>query len=325
MRRMSSLPLSQFCGKAHQLDNASGRAAALSTAWHARLAGTPGNAELLARLTDKEAETVLGWPAPADVPLDLGGGWLRTLRYEEADKELEVGLTAQGGHSTGASCVSLGHLDMAWVVEHPDGRKIAYVGDLKKGEHTSHPGSLQLLAYGFAYAALKDCDAFCCGIWAGEEGTWTWGEFVDLESELAQKLLRRVVAAATNDSPEYSMGVHCRDCFGRFRCPAYVIPPGAATGALSILDGKTEITADKVADLVLAVARVEDMTKTAKEFCKDWAAKNGPVVKDGKEWRAIQMPGRKGLDMKALFAAMPEARRFEKQGEGYTVMKWVNR
>lgn len=120
------------------------------------------------------------------------------------------------------------------------------------------------------------------------------------------------------------MGPHCRDCFSRFRCPAYVIPPEAAVGALAICDGQTDITPDKVAELVLAVARVEDMAKTAKEFCKDWEAKHpGSVVSQGKTWKAVSMPGRKSVDMKGLFAAIPEAKKFEKQGEGYVQMKWV--
>lgn len=297
----------------------------MSQAWHALMAGTPGGAELLARLTSEEADEVLTWGEPDAV--HLPAEWeIVALAYNKAEKELEVCLSAHGGHCapTHSSCVSVGHLDMAWVVEAPDGMRIAYVGDLKKREATSHPGSLQLIAYGFAYASMRDCDAFCCGIWAGEEGTWSWGEMVDLESELAITLLRRVLAAATNDSPEFAMGPHCRDCFSRFRCPAYVIPPEAATGSLAILDGQTDITSEKVAELVLAVQRVEDMAKTAKEFCKDWEAKHpGQVVSQGKAWKSVQMPGRKTVDSKALFAAIPEAKKYERQGEGYSMMKWV--
>jgi hypothetical protein len=180
------------------------------------------------------------------------------------------------------------------------------------------------VAYGFAYAALKDCDFFVIGIWAGTENRWTWGEPVDLESAEAGKLWARVVAAAKKKGGEFARGPHCRSCWSRFQCPAHILPPEAATGALAILDGETAITADKVAELVLAVQRVKDMVGVAEAFAKDWEAQHpGQVSAGGKVWKRIPMPGREALDKKGLLKMYPEAASFVKQGKGYDQYRWV--
>lgn len=325
--RMSALPTSRYCGQAALLDRGAGRAAALSTAWHAACANVPGSAALLAALTDEEAETVLGWNRPKIVDLPPGCD-PPSLDYDSAETELTVTFDELGRNVTTEDplCLSVGHIDMGWVVKMPDGARVAYIGDLKKTEFTATEGveSLQLVAYGFAYAARRDCDFFCLGIWAATENRWTWGEPVDLESAQAAKLWERVVAAAKNKGGEFARGPHCRGCWSRFQCPAYILPPEVATGSLAILDGETAITADRVASLVQDIARAEDTIKVAKEFAKDWEAQHpGQVTADGKVWRPIQMPGRESIDRAALLKAIPEASKFVKQGKGYEMHKWV--
>ena len=93
--RMSALPTSQFCGQAALLDRGAGRAAAMSTCWHAVCAQAPGNAALLAALTDEEAEEVLGWERPKIVDLPPGCD-PPALDYDNAETELEVTFDEQG-------------------------------------------------------------------------------------------------------------------------------------------------------------------------------------------------------------------------------------
>ncbi len=321
--RMSALPISQYCGRSAGLDNGAGRAAAQSTAWHASLAGSPGAADLLARLSEEELAELRTWKAPEDVEVAPG----IVLRYSEAETELEVALDKYGRavKADDSAAESVGHLDFAWAKEIST-RRIAYVGDLKRTEFTATEGvdTLQLVAYGFAYAALRDCEGYCPGIWAATEGRWTWGEIVWLDSLEAEKLWARCLAAMRNVGGEFNRGVHCRGCWSRFQCPAHVLPPDAATGSLAIMSGQEIVTGSKVAQLVLDIKRAEDTIKKAKEFAEDWEARHpGEVVADGKKWRPVQMPGRETVDKERVLAAYPEAAKFIKTGRGYTAMKWV--
>lgn len=320
--RISSLPTVQYCARSPEFDTGSGRAAVMSTAWHARCAGAKGSAALLASLTSEEAETVLGWSEPDGVALPPGCE-PKELLYEHAETELEVLLKDHDG-----TTISVGHLDMAWVVTMPDGMRVAYVGDLKKSEFTTPDSynSLQLHGYGFAYAALRGCDAYVCGIWAGEEGRWTWSpDVIDLESDEAFEWWQRVKAAALNTDPEFRRGPHCRGCWSRFQCPAHILPPEAAVGSLAIATGQELVTPEKVAQLVLDIARAEDTIKTAKAFAKDWEANHpGKVELNGKVWRAVRMPGRAGLDKEGLLKEFPAAKKYVTRGANYEQMKWVN-
>lgn len=312
----------------------------MSTAWHSRCSGAVDAEQQLLRLTDEERAQVDSWKKPDDVMLPKGAklkgpdGLRRDqlidyLPYSLAEKELEVGLDAWGHYCDPKSpaCISIGHLDFAWVVEMPDGMRIAYVGDLKKREGTTEDGpySLQLQAYGLAYASLRDCDAYICGIWAGEEGTWTWmKQFVDLDSSESVDIWLKVKAAILNTEGDFCTGAHCTGCYSRFKCPAHVLPPETAVGTLAILDGNTEITPDKATELVLAIGRAEDAIETAKKAMKAWAMRNpGKIRSSGKVWTASQRDGRESLDKDALFKAIPDAVKFLKQGKPYTEFRWL--
>jgi len=321
--RMSGLPLSQYCGQSALLDKGAGRAAAQSTAWHAACALSPGYQNLLARLTDEEQAEVKTWKRPEDVEVAPG----IVLRYDDAEHELEVAVDKYGRavSADSPSAESVGHLDMAWAVEVNE-RRVAYVPDLKRTEFTATEGvnTLQLVAYGFAYAALRGCEGYCPGIWAAIEGRWTWGEIVWLDSPEAEKLWERCLAAMRNVGGEFNRGVHCRGCWSRFQCPAHLLPPDAATGSLAIMAGQEMVTGPKVAQLVLDIKRAEDTIRKAKEFAEDWEARHpGEVVADGKKWRPVRMPGRESLDKEKLLSVYPDAAKFVKRGSDYSMMKWT--
>lgn len=322
--RMSSLPIAQFCGPGAVLGQvSSGRAAAQSTAFHATCSKAPDHLAKLRLLTDEEIAEVMQWKRPAQIQLSEGGP---LLRYEDAVHELEVGLDKDGGYVAGDDprCVSLGHLDMAWVHD-VNGHRIAYIGDIKRSSWTTldGPDSLQLIAYGFAFAQFMKCDYFVCGIWAAIEGEWTWGDLVDLESERASLLLARVVAAIHNVGTEYNTGAHCSGCYGALKCPAYLMPPEVAETSLAPFTSGTEITPDNALAVLLLVERVSKTAEAVKERLKLYSGQGG-VIKDpatGKRWAPVKMPGREGIDYEAAAAAGIDIPK--KRGAAYSQHRWL--
>ena len=177
--RSSSLPIAQYCSASAVLGakHGAGRAAAMSTAFHARSAQSDGWRALFTLLSPAERETIDGWHLPEDVELEDG----TVLRYAEAYKEEQVMLDSQGDYTEDPEeAVCTGHFDIAWVIEHenvPDDdqiegdaaqpMRVLYLADLKKTDWSSVGGvsSLQLLSYAFAFASKHKCDAFVLGIW----------------------------------------------------------------------------------------------------------------------------------------------------------------
>lgn len=322
---MSSLPIAQFCGMSPKLDLGAGRAAAMSSAFHSKCANQPNAADLWNRLTVDEQATVETWKRPDDVFVNIGektGNWAEIrLKYDAAEKEVEVALDKHAGfvEATDPSAESVGHLDMAWVVN-ATGHRIAYVGDIKKSEFTSTVDSLQLAAYGFAWAAKEDCDVFCTGIWAATEGRWTWGDLVYLEKQEALDLWERILAAARNTSDEYSEGPHCKGCFSRNRCPMWSLPPSQLAGDLAPLVAGQEITRERLTDVVVAYQKLKDLAEKVGPLLKDAADRLGGAYdpKTDKVWKAVMKRGRESMDRALLEKELGDgAARFLKRGADY--------
>jgi hypothetical protein len=183
---------------------------------------------LWARLTDEEREEAAEWQKPTDV--DLGGGVV--LRYDEAVKELEVGLNRQLEYcdADDPDLISLGHLDFAWDPVEIDGVKVAYVGDAKRSSWTAETDTLQLDAYGFAWASHTGADAYGAGLWILSDGQWRWRtQIVDLYSHEASIIATKLLAAALNSEDHGTTGPHCQGCYQRLKCPEHLIPAIALT------------------------------------------------------------------------------------------------
>lgn len=325
-RRVSSLPILEFCGPAGELSQGQARReAAMSSAFHAVCAKSPNASELCMRLTADEMQTIMGWHKPINV--DLGQG--RILRYEDAEKEFALALTADGEYCDpdDPAAVVVGHPDMCWVIQ-IGSMKVAYVGDIKRSEFTVNDGpeSLQLHGYAQSYASKHGCDAYAVGIWAAIEGRWTWGEIVDLLSPEALAYQRRVIAAATNHSTEYAMGPHCRSCYGRLKCPAWLLPPElAATKLAPVAQGGT-ITQDNAAELLLTYQAFIDTAKRVEENLKEYARRHGGIVdpKTGKVWRPVVCQGRESVSVARVREHFgDDADRVVVQGKPYEQYKWV--
>lgn len=315
--RPSSLGVAEFCPRSAELNEQSGimRAAVLSTAWHAKLAG---NDTLVGELHPEERKEVAGYGSPSDCPVPGGEG---VLDYESAEKELHVQVFERD------TLITEGTLDFAWVRE-VNGVRWAFVGDLKRSTWAIPDGAdcLQLASYGHAYSTLRSCRGYTPGLWSGTDSEWTWGQPVDLTSPDALDLWSRLKRAASNDSrliPEskpdrrrFTTGAHCLACYGRVRCPEF---------ALLAHDGPIEPTTEENATQQLlrakALARIaEGLEDQVKVF-----AERGGVVKDpvtGKTFLPIQQAGRKGLDQEAMKAAGIDLTKFEKRGKPFLTYSW---
>jgi len=310
--RMSSLPTALYCGLSPRLgaEHGAGRAAFQSTAYHARMSRTEGWEQLWDRLTEEEREETSKWSQPGDI--DLGEGVV--LKYEHAHKEIEVGLTEDLEYCEPSDprCISVGHIDMAWDPIEINGLKVAYVGDAKRTAFTSSVTTLQLDAYGHAWASMVGADAYGCGLWILEDSEWRWRrEVVELNSMDSARLAGKLLAAIGNDDQPVT-GSHCRDCYSRFYCPEHLIPAAALVrgkeDALAPFSEPNGITKENAAQLVLQYQAGQDLLKAIKESLETWAGQNGGISDgNGKVWKQLNAskPGEK-LDEAALRGAYPD-------------------
>lgn len=319
--RMSSLPYALHCGLAPRLgeEHGAGRAALQSSAYHAIMAGE--QTDLWARLTSEEQEEALRWATPTDV--DLGGV---KLRYADAHKEVELVLSSEldafqpedgwkvhaveDGHldlmqvSTGEisavdfmSYASVGHADFVWDPIVDDGMKVVYVGDAKRSAHTADISTLQLDAYGWAWARVTGADAYGAGLWILTEGRWIWrDELVILDDLSSADIARKLSAAIKNgrdSKPAGShaiTGPHCRDCYQRPYCAEHLVPPAALVRAASENEGRSEameafrafsepggLTKDNACDALLLTQAVGDLYESMKKQIQAYADRAGGI------------------------------------------------
>lgn len=317
--RISLLPISQYCGLSAQLSEAhgAGRAAAMSSAFHALAAGMPNARELFFRLSPEEQITVSTWSTPS--PVTVMG---QELTYEEALKEQPVGLNVGGEFAPDGDVVTCGTLDFGWVVA-----DIAYVADMKKTPWTtSGPDSLQLLTYGYAFAKQHKCRVFCVGLWIIEDAEWRWSdETYSVDDFEALDLWARIKGAALNTSGEANFGKHCSDCYGKLHCPEFVAPASLAETVLApICEGGPIDDGKKLGEMLAYVQRVKSLIERAEELAKDAAQRGVKVVHPatGKSLVFTRCKGRAALDRERLFEEIPEAKNYMKRGADYFRSAW---
>ncbi len=303
--RISSLPITQYCSAAGVLGNrhGAGRAAAMSSAFHARAAETEEADALLARLTEEEVAEIDTWYLPTDVTLADG----TVLVYAEAEREFETMLDKDGEYTDDPDqAVTVGHPDMRWIADHEiegEHTKVCYVGDLKKTDYSSPDGvnSLQLIAYGFAEASRHGCDAFVVGYWNLTDGGWDWGEVIELGFE-SIGLLDRVLHAAQNTNGEYTTGGHCNRCWDRLHCQEYLLPIQDPEATLFPLSKPGGLTKENVLPILEKVLRAKKLLPACEQQLKAYVKEHGPIPNgEGKEWRRRETKGGKVvLDKAAL-------------------------
>lgn len=316
--RISLLPVAQYCGLAAGLSEAhgAGRAAAMSSAFHAREAGADDAREKLARLTPKELDTISGWRKPSDVTVSG-----HVLTYESAAKEQPVGLRVDGEYAASGEVLTCGTVDFYW---HYDG--VLYCADMKKSQWTtSGPDSLQLLAYAYALAKKHGSRAFVVGLWIIEDAEWRWSDKVYQMGGFDElDLWGRIAHAAANNNGEANFGDHCSNCYGRLHCPEYTAPAALADTVLSpAAVGGAIDDPEKLAILLEYCERVQGMIDKVKEHARECARRGVTVRRKGQVLKFIRYKGKESLNKARLFAAIPEATQFIERGDDYDQMRWV--
>lgn len=311
--RPSSLRCAEFCPRSAELNEQSGisRAAIISTAWHAKLAG---NDTLIGELHPEERKEVATWGAPTDT--ECGG---EEFSYADAEKELHVQVFERD------TLITEGTLDFAWVRQ-VAGRRWAFVADLKRSTWAipDGPDCLQLAAYGHAYAAKHSCDGYTPGLWSGTDSEWAWGTPVDLTSPEALDLWLRLKRASRNDwrlktkpdDQRFVTGAHCGGCYGRQRCPEWA--------ALSEMGDVIEINEDTAANALLHAQSMAEAAERIKDNVKVFAERGG-VVRDpatGKVFLPTLQKGRKSLDQEALAATGVDLSKYQKTGKPFNKFDW---
>jgi hypothetical protein len=321
--RFSSLPIAEKCARAPALSSVgSSRAAAVSSCFHARCAGVPGWRDMYTRLSSDEQSEVDAMKPPSTIILSDGV----VLDYESAEKEIPLGLNEVCGYLPKGhpDAMTEGTADLAWI----RGR-IAYVADIKRSEWTTSDGprSLQVKGYALAYCSKHsaDVDGYVTGIWAATEGLWSWGELTMLDSDQCFEDWSRVRAAALHIDGDFSRGPHCRGCYGRARCPAYMVDPAGASDAITrYLTG--ELDMQRAAELLELTERMAETAKTAREILRGYADANGGVPDgDGKIWRQVRVAGRVSFDAATFEREHPEiAQQYMRTGAESMQHRWVN-
>jgi hypothetical protein len=322
--RMSSLPIAQYCAQGPVLGQlGASRAAAVSTCFHARCAGDERWRELYARLDEKEQGELDAMQAPT--PLRLP--WCEPLDYAHALKEQPLGLDADlcfVPHSDPSSITS-GTADAYWVV----GERVV-VMDVKRSKWTSVSGSLQLHAYATAVCSLLasrgiSVDAYQTAIWAATEGEWDVGPLLALDSPEVESIRARIVSAARHQGTDYSRGRHCRDCYGRSMCPAYLMDPAGVPDALATYFSG-ELDNDHALKLLELTERAEETAKKARDLLKAHVTKHGQIVDGESVYRPVKTKGRVSLDAKRLEQDHPElVREYMRVGADYDQVRWTGK
>lgn len=323
--RPSSLGVAEFCPRSADLNEQSGisRAAIISTAWHAKLAG---NDTLIGELHPDERKEVDGYGTPTTASVTVfsnpnGSDQLvQFLDYESAEKELYVQVFE--GQET---LVTEGTLDFAWV-RTVAGRRWAFVADLKRSTWAipDGPDCLQLAAYGHAYSVLRSCEGYTPGLWSGTDSEWSWGTPVDLTSPEALDLYLRLKRASKNDwrlktkddDKRFVTGAHCSACYGRQRCPEYA--------ALTADGSVAEVDAENAAQLILKAKAMSELAERITDQVKVFSERGG-VVKDpatGKLYLPTVCKGRLGFDKEAAIKAGFDVEKFQKRGAPYSQFGW---
>lgn len=325
---MAQLPLRAMCGASGPLSrqHGAGRAAEISMAFHARIAGQPEAERLMALLTDEEREEVLSMQRPTTLllPGDV------VLDYESSEKEVELALSGFGSPMAFDDPAALvrGRMDFGWVRQ-VGSLQIAFVEDVKRSVWTTPEGpeSLQLHGYGFAYAKLNDCDGYATGIWAAQEGEHAWSsEMVMFGSERAERIWERIYHAARNDSTRFTTGPHCRGCYARLHCPEYAQPFLHATAGALALPDLGLLAAPDAGQLVVKVQAIIDVAERWLENAKE-AVRHGKaeVTQNGKRWALVQeKQPRESFNKERFLREVPNAQSFyERKGEPRASFRWL--
>jgi hypothetical protein len=337
MKRISSLPVAEYCAMSDKIgvDVASVNAAR-STCFHS-FAETGRWPESVNNLPEQDFAEIQRWKVPT-VYVHKDGETLYRLDYKDSVKETRVSLDKDfefvetrediKPHEIAdeyPNVMCSGTADMAWHLPSLD---LVVVEDIKSSLFSvkAREKSLQLHAYGIAFAKKVGAKRYKVGIWDATDGKHFMGDVIALDSWECETFKERIRTASLNDGNEYTTGTHCGGCWKRDNCSAHLVDVGEANQFSKVL-GPNPSESD-VRQAMVAAKGLETLSKKVLDICKSWAERHGGVrSEDGlKVFKPILRSGRTSLDKGAIMTklGLDSLDEFEKRGEDFVAFDWVN-
>lgn len=305
--RPSSLNLARFCALSPVLSERFG---------HRNEATERGNdvdAQVTAELVDgvvahdRDARAVLGWIAD-----NLAGA--SELRAQQGVRLLDPdtgGLLTEGTPDLVAVSG-----DAVTVIDYKKREQML------AGRLATPDDNLQLHAYALAEVMRLDARAYVVTLLLFGDGEAealssevytpeTWGPVLGA--------IRRI-QDQQEENPRATTGAHCLACYPRAHCPAWLLP--AAPAELEPLTKPGGLTAENRGRALLATIALEELAAKAKEALKADVAANGPIVVGDRKWAPVVMPGRAGVDTKAL-ERDGLLEKYTRKGRPFEQHRWV--
>lgn len=131
------------------------------------------------------------------------------------------------------------------------------------------------------------------------------------------------IVAVQGKAREAHRGVHCRDCFNRLRCYAWVLPAHEGETALTPLTKtETELTNEQRVRALLACDAMEEVIGLVRARIRSDVEAGAVVEAGGKVYKQIMSKGRETVSVKDARAA--GAIDLIKRGAPYPVWRWVS-
>jgi hypothetical protein len=339
MRRISSLPTSEFCGMVDKIGvNVESVNALRSTCFHS-FCETGKWPEQVKNLPQADFEEVQKWKNPTPLNLERfygNGNPFIPLFYKDALKEKRVSLDfdfnfveTEHGLSPGEidkkypGIMVSGTLDIGW---HLPNIGLVVISDIKSSIFAvkQRCKSLQLHAYGIGLAKALGANQYITTIWDACDGKYyVDDQVISLDSWEAEEYKSRIATAAKNEG-NFVKGTHCGGCWKRDSCSAHLVEVPDNDQFKSVFDGTA--TEHDIRNALVAIKQLKSRAEKLDEACKSWAERRGPVrSEDGlKEWTCALRSGRNSLDQKAVEKEFGSLERFMKKGNDYPVWDWRN-
>jgi hypothetical protein len=310
MRRISSLPTSEFCPRVDKIgQDVESTQSARSTVFHA-YCDTGKWPDALRALPEADREEITGWHVPMPFVYKAGGDVTHALQYRSAFREIRVALdkdfhavripdeVQQDEIATKhPEVMVVGHLDMAWVVN-----DLVIVCDIKSSIFAvkDRCESLQLHGYGMALAIFLNKPRYLTAIWDAMDGRYYVNNHaVELDSFEAEELKDRISRASEERDGGFVTGSHCSGCWKRSHCSAHLVdvPEGDFKAVLS-----GQATQKDVREAIVKRRSLTDLSTTVDAAIKAWVKQHGPVLsEDGKKhYRCEMRPNNPTLDKSAV-------------------------
>lgn len=338
MRRISSLPTSEFCSRVDKIgQDVASTQAERSTVFH-EYCDTGKWPEGLRSLPEADREEIGNWRVPMPFVYKVGSNVTHALQYREAIRESRVALDSSFNYvdvppevaqddiaNLYPQVMIVGHLDMAWVVG-----DLVIICDIKSSIFAvpERCESLQLHGYGLALAVKLNKPRYLTAIWDASDAQYYVNPNgpVELDGFEAEVIRDRIRLAASERDGGFRVGEHCSGCWKRSRCPAHLVdvPEGEFKAILS-----GQATQKDVRQAIIKLKQQKDLVKEVEKSVKSWVDQHGPVIsEDGKKHYRCELRSGKlstDYDRIARELGVKDLDGFKKRGNDYQEYAWRKR